>query len=159
MGASNSPCMSYANPEPGRFGRGSCGSWGRIHSATKVELNDLPRGISLRCNSVDNIHLGFDRANARSNSYSQPYGNIECKSGAVTLAWHANMVDKSASPHGGVDIVTMINADRSITFHVGGTLVHTSSQTVPESAFPLEYAIAVYDSSGYVSEVKWVNSS
>ena len=158
MVAASDSCSGYTNPEPGKFLRGSCGSWGRIISTVKMQQSDLPFGMSLRCNSVDNIHLGFDSQNSRTSSYQQPYGNIECKNAQVTVAWHANQVNVAASPHGQVDIVTMINADRSITFHVGGQLVHTSTRTVPTSAFPLEYSIAVYDTSGFTSEMKWVSA-
>ena len=148
----------FSNPTPGTFGAGSYSGWGAIISTYSFSQADLPMGISLRCNSPDNIHMGFQSSASRTSSYSQPWGNIECQGNNVDVDWHGNKVSVATTTS--TDIVTMIMADRSIKYYVGGTLRHTSSLTVPASSFPIEYRISPYSSaSGTVTHAQFVSSA
>ena len=81
--------MNYAMTATGDFGQMNCG-WKRHYSQRQITVADLPVSISMRCDSNDNIHAGFDSVKGRTTGYKMPYGNFECQNGKVILDWYGN---------------------------------------------------------------------
>ena len=82
--SSASPCTSRANmwasgdTENGDFGGMNCG-FKRHYSQRQITVADLPVSISLRCDSKNSIHAGFDSVKGRTAGNKMPFGNIECQ--------------------------------------------------------------------------------
>ena len=86
--SSASPCKAGKFAD-GDFGAMNCG-WKRHYSQRQITVADLPVSISMRCDSNDNIHAGFDSVKGRTAGNKMPYGNFECQNGKVILDWYGN---------------------------------------------------------------------
>ena len=87
--SSKSPCSKICSGRVGYlnlgdFGCMNCG-YKRHYSQRQVTAADLPVSISMRCDSSDNIHAGFDSVKSRTKAEKMPYGTIECQNGKVIL--------------------------------------------------------------------------
>merc|ERR1719461_1546733 len=115
---------------------------------------DLPTGIAFRCDSRDEIHLGFDVMSS-TDSWS-PYGNVECQNDHILADWFGNMKRQWVARN--KDVVTIyINKDRTIDFFINGVIKQTARDSVPVSAFPIDFVIASADPTGYIRSMYWVD--
>ena len=151
-----SPCSSYdtAAISKGDFGKMNCG-WKQIYSQRQVSASDLPVSVSLRCDSNDNIHAGFDSVNGRASTYQMPWGNIECQQGSVLLDWHGTRTSRVLKRNIGV-LKIELGTDRRAKYYIDGTHVQTDKNTIPASKFPVQWVFSSADPNGYLRNVQWL---
>ena len=154
--SASSKCDKYDTGavSKGDFGKMNC-NWAHIYSKRQLSVSDLPVSLSLRCDSNDNIHAGFDSVSDRKDSYHMPWGNIECQNGNVLLDWHGTR--KSHTLIKNKDVLKLeLGTDRQVKYYINDKHVQTDKTAIPASKFPVEWAFASADPSGYLRDVKWL---
>ena len=119
--SSSSACSSYDSAAVGKgdWGKMNCQHTKRHYSQRQVDLPDLPVAISLRCDSSDDVYGGFDSINGggAKSDWKMPWGNIECKDGAVLLDWRGTK--KSHTLKRNSDVLKIeLGKDRQIKFYI-----------------------------------------
>ena len=155
--SASSPCSSYdkAAMSKGDFGKMNC-NWKQHYSQRKVAVADLPASVSLRCDSNDNIHAGFDSVKSRKQSFGMPWGNVECQNGKVLLDWHGNRRSHTLKKNSDV-LRIELGKDRRIKYYINDKYVQTCKTAIPTNSFPVDWVFASADRNGYMRSVKWLN--
>ena len=155
--SASSPCSSYdkaAMTSKGDFGKMNC-NFQQLYSQRQVSVADLPVALSLRCDSNDDIHAGFDSINGRKESFAMPWGNIECQNAKVLLDWHGNR--KSHALKKNSDVLRIeLGKDRQIKYYINDKYVQTCRTSIPTNSFPVDWVFASADPNGYMRNVKWL---
>lgn len=152
----SSACTSYDSAAVGKgdFGKMNCG-WKRHYSQRQVSVSDLPVSLSLRCDSNDNIHAGFDRVKSRTSAYQMPWGNIECQNGKVILDWFGTRKTHTLKKNSDV-LKIELGKDRQTKFYINDKHVQTAKTAIPASKFPVDWEFSSADASGYMRGVQWL---
>ena len=152
----SSACTSYDSAAVGKgdFGKMNC-NWKRHYSQRQVSVSDLPVSLSLRCDSNDNIHAGFDSVKGRTSGYHMPWGNIECQNGKVNLDWLGTKKTHTLKKNS--DVVKIeLGKDRQTKFYLNDKHVQTGKTAIPASKFPVDWEFSSADASGYMRGVQWL---
>ena len=152
----SSACSSYDSAAVGKgdFGKMNC-NWKRHYSQRQVSVSDLPVSLSLRCDSNDNIHAGFDSVKSRTSAYQMPWGNIECQNGKVILDWIGTRKTHTLKKNS--DVVKIeLGKDRQTKFYINDKHVQTGKTAIPASKFPVDWEFSSADASGYMRGVQWL---